>query len=242
MANYQIQRDRCCKQCGKSPILGYKYCSTRCGQTARDRANGVKPKAIRSRLLCVVCGFSFLKRSRARDASLCCSRDCGFKLLAWRAERNANYKKAKAEFARWARNAKKPPAYVNRCKDCEARVSKWQQRCSSCRDRAARLRFERAAPTRRAGKSLRRARERVAGCERFDPFEVFQRDKWTCHICGIKTPKSLRGSYDDRAPELDHIIPLAAGGPHTRQNTACSCRRCNILKGAKPLGQLRLIG
>lgn len=250
MANHQIQRERACRQCGKSPILGYKYCSLTCGQTARDRAKGVKPRAARSQCECVVCGTSFGKRS---DASLCCSRECGFKLLAWRAEQNANYKKAKTEFTRWARNAKraaKEAERVNRskqCRTCGTPVSKGQQRCGPCRSnaRSASRSKERSSAvckaSRRAAKARRRAVERSIHAERFDPLEVLNRDKWTCHICGIKTPKRLRGSYDDCAPELDHIIPLAAGGAHTRQNTACACRRCNHKKGDKPLGQLWLI-
>ena len=75
-----------------------------------------------------------------------------------------------------------------------------------------------------------------------NPIKVFERDGWKCHLCGIKTPKRLRGTYDDRAPELDHIVSLAAGGDHTYANTACACRLCNQEKGAKPLGQLLLFG
>ena len=39
-------------------------------------------------------------------------------------------------------------------------------------------------------------------------------------------------SHDARAPELDHVVPLASGGAHTYANSACACRECNILKGA----------
>jgi 5-methylcytosine-specific restriction endonuclease McrA len=94
---------------------------------------------------------------------------------------------------------------------------------------------------RRTSKARRRALERGLEAERFDPIEVLARDGWRCHICKVSTPKRLRGSYDDRAPELDHIIPLAEGGKHTRINTACACRKCNNAKGARPLGQLRLV-
>lgn len=88
---------------------------------------------------------------------------------------------------------------------------------------------------------VRRARIAGAVTESFDPHEILERDGWKCHICGIKTPKRLRGTLSHNAPELDHILPIAAGGEHTRQNTACACKRCNMAKGAKPLGQLRLI-
>lgn len=88
--------------------------------------------------------------------------------------------------------------------------------------------------------SVRRARLRGAMVEVFDPIEVLIRDGWKCHICGRSTPKSLRGTYDPRAPELDHIVPLAAGGEHSRKNTACACRECNLKKSNRPFGQIRL--
>lgn len=65
-----------------------------------------------------------------------------------------------------------------------------------------------------------------------DPIAVFKRDEWICHLCGRRTPKKLRGTTNDLAPELDHIIPISAGGPDTYDNVACACRRCNRLKDA----------
>lgn len=74
----------------------------------------------------------------------------------------------------------------------------------------------------------------------FNPFTVFERDKFICQLCGIKTLKSKRGSTHPRAPELDHIIPLSKGGEHSERNTQCCCRRCNGKKGASLIGQLRM--
>ncbi|WP_238346266.1 HNH endonuclease [Luteimonas saliphila] len=73
-----------------------------------------------------------------------------------------------------------------------------------------------------------------------DPLLVFERDKWACHLCGRKTPARLRGSCDPRAPEIDHVLPLAAGGTHTWGNVKCACRECNGRKSDRPLGQLGL--
>ena len=94
----------------------------------------------------------------------------------------------------------------------------------------------------RVGKLKRSARLRGVFSESVDPFKVFDRDGWRCRLCGIKTPKSKRGSYNNNAPELDHIIPLSKGGAHSYLNTQCACRKCNGLKSDKPLGQLLLIG
>lgn len=90
----------------------------------------------------------------------------------------------------------------------------------------------------RTAKLVRKARVRGVVSEAVDPISVFERDGWRCHICRRKTPRELRGKMDDRAPELDHILPLALGGAHTYANTACACRACNMAKGATPMGQI----
>lgn len=95
---------------------------------------------------------------------------------------------------------------------------------------------------RRASKQARRARRSASMVEPVSAFKVFARDGWRCHLCGVRTLKRLRGTTDDRAPELDHIVPLAKGGEHSYRNTACACRRCNIEKSDAMLGQLRLFG
>jgi hypothetical protein len=89
-------------------------------------------------------------------------------------------------------------------------------------------------------KERRKRRIKENGREHIVKTKVFERDKWTCHICGCKTPKSKRGTMSMNSPELDHIIPIAVGGSHTYSNVACACKRCNIKKSTKPLGQLNL--
>lgn len=78
-----------------------------------------------------------------------------------------------------------------------------------------------------------RARRVGARCEYgIKPLEVLARDGWHCQICGCETPKHLRGTIDDHAPELDHIIPIGLGGGHTHDNVQCACRKCNGLKAS----------
>jgi 5-methylcytosine-specific restriction endonuclease McrA len=92
----------------------------------------------------------------------------------------------------------------------------------------------RAKASKAATRILRKARERVAKVETVNPFKVFERDGWMCRLCGAATPRGKRGTHDDDAPELDHVIPLAKGGDHSYANTQCACRRCNGLKGDDP--------
>ena len=87
-------------------------------------------------------------------------------------------------------------------------------------------------------KQRRKKRIKNNGYETINKIKVFDRDNWRCHICGCKTPKEKKGTYEMNAPELDHIVPLAAGGSHTYANVSCACKRCNIKKSSRSFGQL----
>lgn len=106
---------------------------------------------------------------------------------------------------------------------------------TQCRDRVATKR-------KRIEKSKRRALIASVRVESVDPYKVFERDRWRCQMCGIRTPVAKRGTHDDDAPELDHIIPLARGGEHSYLNTQCACRGCNGTKSDRAMGQLLLLG
>lgn len=94
----------------------------------------------------------------------------------------------------------------------------------------------------KARRKAAKLKRRGAVVENVNPIEVFERDGWRCQLCGVRTPRKLRGTYSDRAPELDHILPISKGGEHSYVNTQCACRKCNGLKGDVPLGQMRLVG
>ena len=72
------------------------------------------------------------------------------------------------------------------------------------------------------------------------PIKLFNRDGWRCQICGDRTPKNLRGKQQPKSPTIDHILPISLGGGHTWDNVQCACHACNMAKGARPLGQMRL--
>mgnify|MGYP001613519254 CR=1 FL=1 len=114
---------------------------------------------------------------------------------------------------------------------CAMGPHKW--RCDDC-EQGVRQK------ARRVQKLRRKARQRGNECESVDPLKVFDRDRWRCQLCGVKTPREKRGTCADSAPELDHILPLSLGGPHSYVNTQCACRRCNQTKGATPRGQMQL--
>lgn len=87
-----------------------------------------------------------------------------------------------------------------------------------------------------------RARLRIVKIENVNAVKVFERDGWRCQRCHKKLNPANKGTTKDTAPELDHIIPLAAGGEHSHRNTQCLCRKCNGEKGSNIEGQIRLFG
>jgi len=54
-------------------------------------------------------------------------------------------------------------------------------------------------------------------------FDIFNRDNFTCHYCGRKTPEVIL--------ELDHVIPVSKGGMDEAENLITSCFECNRGKG-----------
>jgi hypothetical protein len=61
-------------------------------------------------------------------------------------------------------------------------------------------------------------------------FEVFKRDYFTCRYCGAQPP--------DVVLVVDHVIPVALGGPSTLDNLITACEPCNQGKAARSLGEV----
>lgn len=216
---------------------------------------------------CYVCEEMFIrKHAPGRDKGLCCSRECGFKWQAYKASsrrrifyavlrclcdecgrrfsaRNGNQKICSpacgARRAERVRTEKCRQEHAPRRFDCLECGSSHETvygapRSVFCSHQCARRNLKRAQ------RSAERARLRLASVEVVNPIKVFDRDGWRCQICKAKTPRRLRGSYSSRAPELDHIVPLAQGGLHSYANVQCTCRSCNGTKSNRVYGQLHL--
>lgn len=88
----------------------------------------------------------------------------------------------------------------------------------------------------------RRAIKKSAFVENVYRKKIFERDKWRCQLCH-KPVARTKSVPHPKAPVLDHVIPLAAGGTHEPANTQCAHFLCNSLKGDRGGGeQLLLIG
>lgn len=194
-----------------------RFCSKKCSgaqRTANKRARIEKERETRQRRECRFCGTPFI----APRGQRVCSEACRL---------------AEARGAHVRRHDLTCP--------CGAPLvyQKWRTRNRFC-SVACRNRGDAAKRAKRKAKAARRARKRALPYEQIDPYVVFARDGWRCQLCRGRTPGRLRGSLHQRAPELDHIVPLSRGGAHTYANTQCLCRQCNQAKSDKVLGQLRL--
>lgn len=209
----------CCKVCEapiKRVIAGKLYCSKACKTHAWFERTGYKPEPRPPKLCaywagyCLDCSAPIGGKAKRERCSACAHRRGR---EAWRASAEALHRAAGRVTA------------CARCSlvFCPTYGASHATMCAPCSVDAARA-------VRRAGKAYRRAVERSVTAERVDPFVVFERDGWSCRMCGIVTPKSKRGTYEPDAPELDHIKPLSKGGEHSYANTQCACRRCNGLK------------
>lgn len=96
---------------------------------------------------------------------------------------------------------------------------------TNCADR------ERHPDPRRVEKPVRKRRKRDS-LRQLTPAErlaVFERDDWTCQLCGEAIPQGL--SYPHALyPSIDHRIPLALGGERAESNWQAAHFRCNSVK------------
>lgn len=222
-----------CRFCGQNDVRPRgkrgpitRYCSDEC-RRAFDRASVIQKRSeARAVKTCRQCGSEF--SAEKTDNQKYCSTTC--RLSVYQEKARISWR-AKARHLDGARSCKEcGRAFHPRQTDGPGTRKTY---CSQdCSDRYRK----------RIDDMKRRAVKRAARVEAVDPFKVFERDRWKCQLCGVRTLRRLRGSSDDRAPELDHIVPLAKSGDHSYRNTQCACRACNRAKLAKPLGQLRMFG
>jgi hypothetical protein len=214
-----------CGKCGKSIQAGgnRQYCSD-CATALRKQRDKAKQKA-RCRTKterkpyqlkqaapkgCVECGAQFLPKMAHQKH---CSDKC---------RNRASSKKTQME----RRNSEpRPCAFCSKTFIPEYGSLRRGYCTTECRDEAKRK-------VRNGSSHRRRAKKFGCAYEPVSKLKVFERDGWKCYLCGCDTPRQLSGTMEPNAPELEHVVPLSAGGAHSYDNTRCACRQCNRVKGA----------
>lgn len=104
------------------------------------------------------------------------------------------------------------------CKDCGQDFSLYfgqAERCRPCQ--------------------LAKRRAQYRNHSRFWRREVFERDGWTCHLCGDGIDPDLSWPHP-RSASIDHVVPISAGGADQPDNALAAHLRCNIVRGNAELG------
>jgi 5-methylcytosine-specific restriction endonuclease McrA len=215
--DYKPKGGRPKKFCNKTCLIAHRLLASRMETRPRIVAREQERSRLRTTVRdCAVCG----RPMEPGRAAKTCSRSCHSALIAAKAKGRPKIQVAtERECVRCHRVFTAKQKQCIRCKPCVRAIS-------PCRDH---------------GKPQARAKRfGVPYTSGIKPDAVFLRDGWRCQLCGCATPKRLRGKNKPTAPEVDHIIPLSAGGGHTWDNVQCACHACNIAKSGKPMGQLRL--
>lgn len=243
-----------CATCGKVFETNHKrkYCCPACRDSVRlkDWTDVVWSKC-NPHPPCLWCG----KQATRHDQNGFCSRDCAnaYKVYVNQYEREKEARLVEVglfsylpngieeqerrrvirKLASVLRVVLKQVPRISRCAICGKPIYWHMGRQPKYCSRECSERSEISKANKRKAKAVRLYRLRAVAdgtIKYVDPFEVFERDGWSCQLCGCSTPKSLRGTYEPNAPELDHIIPVSKGGAHTEKNLQCLCRACNIAK------------
>ena len=239
-----------CLSCNKefeSKIKNKKYCTEKCRKKAESTRYKPKPKEKE----CISCKAKYLTFHSEQKY---CSRECGYtsrlrtkppvhrphpfkdEIEVYRRWGKLTTRLNKANSIREKRLAREHKLSVMlECRECDTAFNPRTSRQVFCSFKCSKKNDKRIQ------RSKRRAKIRDAQVEAVNPTLVFDRDGWKCQLCGCSTPKKYRGTYKDKAPELDHVIPLALGGEHSYDNAQCLCRLCNRTKGSDDISQGRFL-
>lgn len=208
-------------------------------------------------LTCSICLGTFTQSGRGRNAKACehCRPEFHRRAQATKRERDRE--------KRPKRPRTMTPHYTVAlvCAECDApftvtslgaRNAKFcSQQCKTrcaARSRAyqnARARYRKSLKGKRQlakSRARHRARKRDAFVEDVLPDEIYQRDRYTCRLCGKRLAMTKFAPHP-KSPSIDHIIPLSQGGTHEPANVQAAHFICNARKSDRLGGdQLLLIG
>jgi 5-methylcytosine-specific restriction endonuclease McrA len=209
------------------------YCSLRCKEQAK--------KARSPERACLNCGTLFHTKYDKRKVY--CSMTCAPKLAQGRPPiapevlaHRAVLHEIEVRRRRQTRLEARLEVWSKLCLGCGQPVgsgSGWNGAAKRYCTRAcfqASTRLGDDADARRRAKDNRRARKRGAFVAVVNRRHVYERDGWTCQLCGHPVDRNAKVP-EPSAPSLDHVLALANGGTHEPANVQLAHFLCNALKG-----------
>ena len=236
-----------CLTCGTAyqPVKrGQRHCSKACRHLASYRHS----RGRRDARECPQCGVEF---RRTNEDQVFCSRACV-------AERFSRPTPCEDCGALLPRHDGKPTTRCGACDDQRARIKSAQQ-AMRAEERARSLQrtclwcqvsfAARNVSARCCSKVCRSRLESRARKQRLKGLAptiisivaVYHRDHGRCGLCHKRVPLTKKYPHP-LAATVDHIVPITQGGEHTFENVQLAHARCNLLKGNRQGGQLRLFG
>jgi 5-methylcytosine-specific restriction endonuclease McrA len=100
-----------------------------------------------------------------------------------------------------------------------------QRQCRTCRNLLS-----------RSYQEERRARLWTGHAALYRRLDIFDRDDFTCQLCGELIDMMLKNPHPESAC-IDHIIPVRRGGTDEPGNVQAAHRRCNSAKGRRLPGE-----
>lgn len=233
------KQKRNCRRCGKGPLRRDQkdYCSRECaGADAREFKRDFMGISAAVRIAVSVADFFYAWEMQRPDWIQCIG--CGKSI-----EQSTNGQRLFCDEKCRHRYEHPLPA---QCCDCGCPINnkhKSQKRCSECRRK--RIKDFRRKAKRLFGNYRKRCRHYGVP---YDPLvtrlKVFDRDEYVCQLCNCKCLSQVvfvDGVPDPMSPTVDHIVALSMRlKGHTWDNVQCACWACNVAKGARARGQLRL--
>lgn len=93
----------------------------------------------------------------------------------------------------------------------------------------------------RKSRLRRKARRRRVVHEPYTLAEIAARDRNVCQLCRRRVAMTKQVPHP-KAPTIDHVLPIAAGGDDTRANVQLAHFECNWMKRDGGTQQLALVG
>jgi len=183
----------------------YKTCN-RCGQTKAVSDFYKYTGSQTPRSMCKLCCNKAVNDSRAKDPSV--------------------YKKQNLDYY-----------YKNKDALNEYRRAKWPQvyeQTAEHRSKQRKQYYKDNPEIVRANARKRRARKKNNGFEKYTEAQVLELYGNICHLCkkpiDLSLPRKIGSEGWRNSLQIDHVIPLAKGGPDMLANVKPSHAKCNIGK------------